>query len=715
MTLKNFVFTLVLAISSITLIAQDSGEDPYEHYVKNSKDFKPVKQDKAWAYKAWPSWVYMPWYYQWTIGHDEAAGNFSVQTGYNGAFIDHGHAPYLDWINQFKLRFYGDHTAGKGDLYVHDSNKVSAKTMGGARSPQINDALKSKLQDVMKKNIENMKTSPYRAAYALDDEISWGSFVKPCFWKITDDAAYKKWLEEIYGAGKAPDRSNWIGYDAIRSKLPGWTIGTFDASPLMDELTFNDSTWNNFLGDLVEYANTVDPETPCGFVGGQCPNAFGGYDYAKVMRKVQFLEAYNIGSTQSIVRSFNPHNCLPQVTTHFHQNVSDSVWQPWYYVAHGNRGVIGWVEKWFDKDKNPMPWHKQVSPSYLEIEQKISPLQAQSEWIHDGVAIYYNHASIQLCWILDAEAHGGTWKNRNGDDRLGSSHLCRHAWENMLRDEGLQYNFLSYADVIQNGIPKEYKVLILPGTYCLSDVEAERIKAFCKAGGTVIADYLPGCWDQHGKGREKGGALDDMFGVKHDPGLKASALFGGKLWVETDQDTNFSWKTYQELLTKGNTCVKDATGFNKAVRDMEVNKVSKFGQGKAVLMNLSPQWYNAYRAEGFETAKKREVFMKHVKDAGCKRWVEIEGAGDKEFGYEVTYWNKDGRTILFVCSNPEIKGNSEGGGNSAGLKTDTAEVTLKFAKPVSEAKDERAGTDLGKGDSFKFQWKMNEDIVMSFK
>ncbi len=75
----------------------------------------------------------------------------------------------------------------------------------------------------------------------------------------------------------------------------------------------------------------------------------------------------------------------------------------------------------------------------------------------------------------------------------------------MLRDEGLQYNFLSYADVIQNGIPKEYKVLILPGTYCLSDVEADRIKAFCKAGGTVIADYLPGCWDQHGKGREKGG------------------------------------------------------------------------------------------------------------------------------------------------------------------------------------------------------------------
>jgi len=62
-------------------------------------------------------------------------------------------------------------------------------------------------------------------------------------------------------------------------------------------------------------------------------------------------------------------------------------------------------------------------------------------------------------------------------------------------------NFISYADVIQKGIPKAYKVLILSDTLCLSDAEARKIKAFCRAGGTVIADYMPGLWDQHGKGR----------------------------------------------------------------------------------------------------------------------------------------------------------------------------------------------------------------------
>jgi len=39
----------------------------------------------------------------------------------------------------------------------------------------------------------------------------------------------------------------------------------------------------------VEHSNTLDPETPCGIVGGQAPNAFGGFDYAKLTRKVQFI------------------------------------------------------------------------------------------------------------------------------------------------------------------------------------------------------------------------------------------------------------------------------------------------------------------------------------------------------------------------------------------------------------------------------------------
>ena len=696
--------------------------DAYEQYVKTSRDFQRVKQDKAWSLKAFPSWTIMPWYYQWYIGYTDASGQFCRDHGINGAFINGGRTDHLDWINQFGLRFYMDHTAGKGDLHQWDGATQSVPFENlifgtGVRYRPVNAEMKAKLEGIIKRNIERVKGSPYRSAYALDDEISWGHFLYPAMWNVTDDkTAFPKWLDEIYG-GKPPARPGWISYNDILPKLRQWSVGEFDASPLMDQWTFNDSYWNNFIGDLVAYSNSLDPDIPMGYVGGQQPNAFGGFDYAKIMRKVQYTEAYGGGNTQSLMRSLAPANV--NTPSFFYKSAADAIWQTWSHLANGDRGTICWVEKWFEKDGTPRPWLKEVAPAWKEATRTIGPLVAGADWIHDGVALYYSHASTQLSWVLDAEAHGTNWPRRRfdrGDPRHGSAPLVRRAWMSMLQDEGVQFNWIDYAGVVENGVPAGYKVLVLPHVLALSDAEARRIRDFVKAGGTVIADYLPGLWDQHGKGRPAGGALDDVFGVKHDPGLRPADLFGGRLWVETDQDANYGYDTYDQLLTKNNTCLKDASGFNKAVRRAGVASVRRYGKGTAVLMNLSPQWYLAYRMAGAAQAARRAVFMQHVHQAGVRRWVELKGAGEKEFGHEIVYWKlAHGRTLLFVVMNPEVFATSEGGGNSVGLKTDLVPVTLSFAAPVRGARDERTGGALGTGREFRFDWKMNEALVVSFE
>lgn len=719
-------WSLLFLATGGLLTCLPAAEDPYENYIRTSEDFRAVKQDAAWARKAWPGWIYMPWTYQWGMGYDDASGKWSRDHGYNGAFIDHDHigtaqskTGRLDWINQHGLRFYVDHVAGKGVLHLWDGDKVKPhlnEVHGtGLRPAPLNADTFAKLQTVMRRNIAASSTSPMRAAYALDDEPSWGHFVHPTMWQVTDDvSAYPRWLATVYGADHVPKRDRWISYEDLRPKLAEWNVADFDAGPLMDQWTFNDAQWCNFIGRLVEHANTLDPATPCGLVGGQAPSAFGGYDYARLMRKVQFIESYNLGSSQAVIRSFNPQGAIPAVTTHFHKSVDDTIWQTWYYLAHGNRGHIGWVEGWFD-GATPKEWHAQVAPALREAGDKIGPLMAGAQWRHDGVAIYYSHASIQLGWILDAEAHRKTWVNRNADERLASAAHVRRAWENMLRDSGLQYNFLSYVDVIQKGVPDEYRVLILPACLCLSDAEIRAIEAFCQRGGTVIADYLPGVWDQHGKGRASGGGLDALFGVKHDPKMRQADIFGGTLWVEVDQDANYSWKTCREFLTNKNTCILDDSGFHKAVRAQPTNQVKAQGKGRAVLMNLSPQWYNAYREAGFEAAMKREVFMRHVADAGITPWVRLADAGEREHGYEITYWKlPSGRTLLYLCLNPEIRGTSLGGGNSVGLKSSTLPAKLRFNKPVQHMRNERSGQELGNGREFMLEWKQHEAVVLSF-
>ncbi len=244
----RLVALIVLAIGALATASQDA----YENYVKTSRDFKPVKQDRQFLLGAFPSWAFMPWPFQWTIGNTDAAARFCEETGINGAVIDQGKTNTLPWINKHKLYFYVDHLAGKGDIHIRSSFLVDKSDLirsNGVRVIPLNEAMRVKVKNLIKTRIAKLDSSPSRAAYALDDEISWGDFVRPCMWNVTDDeTAYTNWLKEIYGPD-SPKPAKWIGYDEIQPKLAGWSLATFDASPLMDQWSFNDSFYNNFLGE----------------------------------------------------------------------------------------------------------------------------------------------------------------------------------------------------------------------------------------------------------------------------------------------------------------------------------------------------------------------------------------------------------------------------------------------------------------------------------
>jgi hypothetical protein len=698
-----------------------AAEDAYLRYIRTASEFRPVRQDPAVLIGRWDTWLYMPWRYQWTIGTGDEGGEFCRQYGFNGGFTDHGTGP-LAWLEKWQLRFYNDHTAAKGYLYLRGANNKSAfrqyqhdarAVRRGTDGPQpLDQTLLDKLQGIVTRNVEQLKRSPLRVAYALDDEISWGIFVVPLPWRVNDDdAAYARWLEGYYGGRSPPPQ--YVTPDFVLPQL-GRPLAELDFSPLLDRLTYNDSVWANFLGTLVACANRVDPATPCGFVGGQAPCIWGGYDYAKLLKKIQFIEAYNLGSAQAIIRSLSPGNALPQVTTHFHspaRGTANDIWQSWYYFAHGNRGMIGWVEGWFD-GKRPRPWLDRYRPTLKELGGVQGPKLVGARWLHDGVAIYYSHPSIQVSWCLDIQPHGKTWVNRGSDDRLGTSHLVRKAWEHILTDAGLQYNFLAYDRVVAEGVPGEYKVLILPACYALSDIEARRIADFCRRGGTVIADFGAGLFDQHGKGRGRG-ALDDLFGVTHDGKETSRDFFAGKLWVETNQDAGFSYRKYAQLFATLSCPLQD--GFAVAERRLGQRHVRSVGPGKAVYLNLSPQRYLQYREEGTATDAQRRVFLEAVLAAGVKPRITVTSAGKRPANCEATYWSKGGRTLVFVLQKAATSGNSAGGGGADGLIDRTLPIDVEFPAAVRDVVDERSGKKLGDGKRFSFEFKTAEAVFFSYR
>jgi len=315
-----------------------------------------------------------------------------------------------------------------------------------------------------------------------------------------------------------------------------------------------------------------------------------------------------------------------------------------------------------------------------EVGRVQGPKLVGARWLHDGVAIYYSHPSIQVSWCLDIEPHGSTWVNRFSDARLGTSHLVRKAWEYLLSDSGLQYNFIPYDEVVVNGVPAEYQVVILPACYALSDMEAERLGDFVRRGGTLIADFACGIFDQHGKGRSRG-ALDDLFAITHDGTETKRDFFGPRLWVETDQDRGYSYKRYRDLFATVQCTLKD--GFALAEKRLGTNIVRKVGNGTAVYLNLSPQRYLQYREEGKATQELRDIFIAHVLSAGLKPWVEVVAQdGERPRNCEVTYWHhpKTDRTYCFVLQNAPVTGSAYGGGGVEGLIEKKQKVTVKSGK-----------------------------------
>jgi len=240
------------------------------------------------------------------------------------------------------------------------------------------------------------------------------------------------------------------------------------------------------------------------------------------------------------------------VTTHFHSDqrgTANDIWQSWYYFAHGSRGMIGWVEGWFDGNR-PRAWLADYRPR-SGTGRDSGAQDGRGQWLHDGVALYYSHPSIQVSWCLDIEPHGKTWVNRGNDARLGTSAQRPQGMGAHPDRRGIQYSFLAMTRSYARESPRK------PGP------DPALVLCSFQHRGPADRGILPGrrhggrrlwlrpCSISNGKGRSPR-ALDGLFGCAARRKRVASASeisLRESSWVETDQDKAYSYHRYRDLFT----------------------------------------------------------------------------------------------------------------------------------------------------------------------
>jgi len=653
------------------------------------------------------------------------------QLGLKGFHIDRGYG--RDDLVQFSLKekapYYVDHAADKGLLYLRgdDVAAVKGKRELVVRPHSLADPeTLRRLKEHLSRNIRATKDGLV-LAYAFDDEISLGHFTTPCDVDIHPASLtwFRGWLKQEYSdIGRLNEQ--WRtklgsfeevmpqGFEEVRKKVGKDRLSGWNLSPWIAFRHFMDFQFASVLSDLTRHANSLDAKTPAGFVGGQAPNPWGGYDYAMLARAVQWMEAYDLHGTNEILRSFWNQERRPRMQTFFStRNQKLDSWFLWYYMLHGNQAVIAWPEGWFRTGEHDIAPHiVDLKKTFDEIQGPVSEVivDPKSKFEADPIGIYYSHPSVQAGWAMDAIVHGKSWINRKGsiDDENQSMGILRKVWCKTLEDLGFQYDFISYLDVREGkSVLSKYKVIVLPKTTCLSAAEAEALRSFVEQGGTLVADYLCGVFDEHGR-VGKAGALDDLFGVRRDDG---AGYMNGKGLAEIDGEkyqspflerfTHYDGaRRYKGIVVFERGTRNDSTASSSSDSPAVIIEKSA-GKGKTFYLNLSPlEYWDPERRFSDYGESWRKITESILMQAGLRPRARVYENGNSPNMIECLFWKNGEKVYLGLVKNPTMGKEKTRIGKVQGITGEETEIRIEFQNEV-ELVDWGTKRSLGKGRVFR--------------
>jgi len=456
--------------------------------------------------------------------------------------------------------------------------------------------------------------------YSLGDENQTrGSCSSPM---CVDD--YRSYLQESYGSLEALNRS-W------GTRFAGWQeVGL--SSPRDDDeqgsrLSKNYPRWFdrqaykswNYLHFCQEHHKSfqkLDPQARTGFDGA------GGFatgdDLDLLVRSMGFWVPYP-GLADEVVRSIAPRDFVrsnwiggrdktagPLLRKYWRLVTlgADSVW--WWMWS-----CIGDLHGFLAPDLRPFPEIKEVVEDTRVVRDGLGDLLLHSQMQQDRIGVLYSYPSVFAHSLDEGKS-------------FGSYETAHDTLIKFIRSEGFQFNYLTDRMLRQGEVDlSNYRILFLPRTEAMGDREARAISSFVKQGGTLVADFRPGLYDEHCKRRARG-VLDDLFGIKRSADSAARTVSPG-------QD-GFSRK----ILIDGGVTLKGARAGRK-VDGVPIWLSRKVEKGQVILLNT--QMESLARPESCEM--RRQIFQ------GGVPVYQVTGInGKKSENVEVTRWLDGGIEIV---------------------------------------------------------------------
>ncbi len=561
--------------------------------------------------------------------------------------------------------------------------------------------------------------------YNMADEAGITDQCKPfdycyCPWCMDK---FRSQLEQRYhtlanlNAAWGTDFANW------HEVYPLTTDETMDAQPRSGPLNFSswndhrafmDDTFANFFREVREVGRRWDPIGDFGQGGCQAPSAFGGWDYAKIVKDVDVLIPYNIGGNQEAVRSFRP--ALRNISPFFGDD-EEHIRGLWCAYIHGDAGVVFWDADEADGRFVNRPTGKLsrrgklFGPVLREIRGGYAQQFKAWKRTDDPIGLLYSQPSLRAHWLMEAMERRKTKEWFAIEYKESRYQHVRLAWQKLIEDRQLQYRYVSYLAI--DGQQEDlgaYKLLILPETMAVSARLAVALRNFVHKGGVLVADGRCARMDGHCR-QAQAGLLDDLFGVRHGPALTLkptgalrSPPRGAKSWLAGDLALSSLHGLDAELRLDPGSGAEAAAMAGAAPAIVR----RRFGKGWAVYLNADVHSYNRDR---HDLACQAPAAWRAIADtlfvmAGIQPAASVEEQSlGTTAGVEVTRFTQGGAEMLAALVNRTYRVSGVGEKLTGDtLQSFAVRRRLHFTFPeAAHTWNSRSGEYLGLVDSVA-QW-----------
>ena len=472
---------------------------------------------------------------------------------------------------------------GGGDVFCGHPHKDNVRTTGEINTAKGRRMLAERAQE------EARKTAKYGVTQCVVcDEPNLS--MRHCEMEPDEQpeniAEYRVRMERKYGTLDVYNRRHGTDY-ADWSKIGPAHLKDARASGRYAEFlewrAFNVDRWCEVIRHLADNGKKADPDLKLALYNSFGQTALSGNDYWKLLTAagLEFSNEYTamvyfgrnaIYNFDEFYRSFRP-DLRVWGFTGYQLSKEQIAFMPWWFAAH-RYGGFTWFATWswlwnvldiptcaLNGDSVAL----KASLADSRLLDGLGKLTLDYAWAPRDVALYYSHESLMVSTLLGSETKSFEIAETGP---LHEYMYSRQGLQYLVEGLLYQHDFVAPEQIVKGAKDREerapsrpqrptrrsalpssaflnsYKILFMPRILAMSDAEVAAVKAFVKAGGTVVADVMPGEYDELGMKRMKkpfepgeikvwGRSFDDFDRSQHAEMLSVLKAAGARPVLES--------------------------------------------------------------------------------------------------------------------------------------------------------------------------------------